>query len=62
MAYCKSKDLMKRTQSDKMIFYDDIIDFDEFDENKIKIDKKGFNDLGIYFLGYEYKKKLQNVM
>ena len=43
-------------------FYNDIIDFDEFDENKIKIDKKGFNDLGIYFLGYEYKKKLQNVM
>ena len=43
-------------------FYNDIIDFDEFDENKIKTDKKGFNDLGIYFLGYEYKKKLQNVM
>ena len=43
-------------------FYDDIIDFDEFDENKIKIDKKGFNHLGIYYLGYEYKKKLQNVM
>ena len=43
-------------------FYNDIIDFDEFDEKKIKIDKKGFNHLGIYYLGYEYKKKLQNVM
>ena len=38
-------------------FYNNIIDFDEFDENKIKIDKKDFNDLGIYYLGYEYKKK-----
>ena len=43
-------------------FYNDIIDFDEFDESKIKIDKKDFNDIDIYYLGYEYKKKLQNVM
>ena len=39
-------------------FYNDIIHFDEFDENKIKIDKKDFNDFGIYYLGYEYKKKV----
>ena len=39
-------------------FYNNIIDFDEFDENKKKIDKKDFNDLGIYYLGYEYKKKV----
>ena len=25
------------------------------------IDKKDFNDIDIYYLGYEYKKKLQNV-
>ena len=39
-------------------FYNDIINFDEFDESKIKIDKKDFNDIDIYYLGYEYKKKI----
>ena len=39
-------------------FYNDIIDFDEFDESKIKIDKKDFNDMNIYHLGHEYKKKI----
>ena len=43
-------------------FYNDIIDLDEFDGSKIKVDKKIFNDIGIYYLGYEYKKTLQNVM
>ena len=43
-------------------FYNNIINFDESDESKIKIDKKDFNDLDIYYLGYEYKKKLQNVI
>ena len=39
-------------------FYNDIIDFDDFDESKIKIDKRGINDIDIYYLGYEYKKKI----
>ena len=38
-------------------FYNDIIDFDEFDEIKIKMDKKDFNDFDIYYLGYGYKKR-----
>ena len=38
-------------------FYNDIIYLDEFDENKINVDKKDFNDIDIYYLGYEYKKK-----
>ena len=38
-------------------YYDDIIDLAEFDESKIKVDKKDFNDINIYYLGYEYKKK-----
>ena len=37
-----------------MIF---IIDLDEFDRSKIKVDKKKFNNISIYYLGYEYKKK-----
>ena len=39
-------------------FYNDIIDLDEFDVNKIKVDKKDFNDTDIYYLGYEHKKKI----
>ena len=29
-------------------FYNDIINLDEFDESKIKFDKKEFNDINIY--------------
>ena len=39
-------------------FYNDIIDLDEFDVGKIKVDKKDFNDIDIYYLGYEHKKKI----
>ena len=39
-------------------FYNDIINFDEFDENRIRVDKKNFNDIDIYYLGYEYLKKI----
>ena len=39
-------------------FYNDIIDLDDFDESKIKVDKKDFNDIDIYYLGYEYKNKI----
>ena len=39
-------------------FYNDIIDLDEFDGSKIKVDRKNFNDIDIYYLGYEYKKKI----
>ena len=39
-------------------YYNDIIDLDELDENKIKVDKKDFNGIGIYYLAYEYKKKI----
>ena len=39
-------------------FYNDIYDFDELDESKEKIDKKDFSNIDIYYLGYEYKKKI----
>ena len=39
-------------------FYNDIINLDEFDGSKIKVDRKNFNDINIYYLGYEYKKKI----
>ena len=39
-------------------FYNDIVNLDEFDESKIKVDKKDFNDIDIYYLGYEHNKKI----
>ena len=39
-------------------FYNDVINLDEFDENRIRVDKKDFNDIDIYYLGYEHKKKI----
>ena len=39
-------------------FYNDIINLDEFDVSKIKVDKKTFNDIDVYYLGYEHKKKI----
>ena len=39
-------------------FYNHIIDLDEFDVSKIKVDKKDFNDIDVYYLGYEHKKKI----
>ena len=39
-------------------FYNDIIDFHEVDESEIKIDKKDFNDIDIYYLGYGYKTEI----
>ena len=39
-------------------FYNDIINLDEFDVSKIKVDEKDFNDIDIYYLGYEHKKKI----
>ena len=38
-------------------FYNDIIDLDEFDGSKVKVDRKKFNDIDIYYLDYEYKKE-----
>ena len=43
-------------------FYNDIIDFDEFDENKIKIDKKTLMTLVFIILVMNIRKKLHNVM
>ena len=38
-------------------FYNDFINLDEFDESKIKVNKKDFHDIDIYYLSYEHKTK-----
>ena len=44
-------------KSQAYYFYNDIINVDEFDGSKIKVDRKNFNGIDIYYLGFEYKKK-----
>ena len=38
-------------------FYNDIISLHEFDGSNMKTDRKNFNDIDIYYFGYEHKKK-----
>ena len=38
-------------------FYIDIIDLENFDAMLLKIDKKSYQDIGIYNIGYVTKKK-----
>ena len=38
-------------------FYNYIIDLENFDAGLLKIDKKSYNDIGIYNIGYITKKK-----
>ena len=38
-------------------FYNDIIDLENFDSSLLKIDKKSYNDIGIYNIGYNTIKK-----
>ena len=45
-------------KSQSYYFYNDIINLDEFYGSKIKVDKKDFNETDLYYLGYEYKKKI----
>ena len=32
-------------------FYNDVTNLDEFDVNKVKVDKKDFHEIDIYYLG-----------
>ena len=39
-------------------FYNDIIDLNEFDGSKIKVDKNLFNDMVFFILAMNIRKKL----
>ena len=54
MGTTKEIDIKNRTY----YFYNDIINLDEFDVSKIKVDKKDFNDIDICYIGYVHKKKI----
>ena len=54
MGELKQINIKKRTY----YFYNDIINLDYFDVSKKKVDRKDFNYIDIYYIGYEHKKKI----
>ena len=52
------------TKNRSYYFYCDIINLDEFDGRNIKVNRKSFTEIDIYYLGYEHKKNVTecNVM
>ena len=41
-------------------FYNDIINIDEFNSNLLKIDKKLYKDIDIYYIGYIAIKNIED--
>ena len=41
-------------------FYNDQIDLKDFDAKLLKIDKKDYNEIDIYYIGYMTVKKIAN--
>ena len=41
-------------------FYNDQIDLKDFDAKLLKIDKKDYNEIDIYYIGYMTVKKIDN--
>ena len=46
------------TKNRTCYFYNDIINIEEFDSNLLKIDKKSYKDIDIYYIGYITIKKI----
>ena len=56
MGTIKQIDIKNRTY----YFYNDMVDIKKFDSNLIKIDKKSYEDIGIYNIGYITIKKIDD--
>ena len=41
-------------------FYDDMVNIKDFDPNLLKLDKKSFKNVGVYYIGYITKKSKIN--
>ena len=56
MRVVKQKDIKNRTY----YFYNDIIDLKNFDARLLKIDKKSYKNIDIYYIGYITIKKIDD--
>ena len=54
MGEVKQRSIKNRTYS----FYNDQIDLKDFDAKLLKVDKKDYNEIDIYYIGYVTIKKL----
>ena len=57
MEKIKQREIKNRTY----YFFNDIINIEEFDSNVLKIDKRSYKDIDIYYFGYITIKKLMIV-
>ena len=57
MGKVKQIEIKNRTYN----FYNDIINIEEFDLNLLKIDKKSYKDIDIYYTGYITIKKVRDL-
>ena len=53
MTITKQMNIKNRTY----YFYSDLIKLSDFDPNMLKLDKKTFKDIDIYYIGYVTKKE-----
>ena len=56
MGEIKQRNIKNRTYS----FYNDQIDLKDFDAKLLKVDKKDYNDIDVYYIGYVTAKKIDN--
>ena len=54
MGKVKQTEMKNRTY----YFYNDVTNIEEFDSNLLKIDKKSYKDIDIYYIGYITIKKI----
>ena len=52
MGITKQKNIKNRTY----YFYNDLINIKDFDPNLLKLDKKSYKNIDIYYIGYITKK------
>ena len=56
MAEVKQINIKNRTY----YFYNDIIDLKEFDASLLKVDKKSYKNIDIYYIGYITNKEIDD--
>ena len=58
--YCAKNKKQINIKNQTYSFYNDIIDFKDFDARLLKIDKKSYKNIGIYNIGYITIKKTED--
>ena len=52
------KSQTNRDQKSNLLFYNDIVNIQEFNSSLLKIDKRSYKDIDIYYIGYITIKKI----